>query len=336
MKLTGLAAAVALVLSTAAFANDGIGGLDTGNIKLGHTDKVAMAKEVLDISPDKIDVDYEFLNESPADVHESLVFPLPTYGADDDTHDGYWGQPRGFHILVDGEPRQFSTSVVARFNGRDITAQLKALGLTDKQIALFPGPGDPFKQSAKAYTPEQFAAIRKNGWVTSSSQGVDDIPAWTVSVAYVWYLTFPAGKVVHVHHEYRPFPTIGIGTVQLTASDLRTQACADNAFLADWKKVSKPDGDSRYTEGLFVGYVLKTGNTWKDGIRDFTLRLHRTKPEGLISACFDGQATSPDPLTREYHLTNFHPQRDLSVYFGNIPEVKEPENKRVAPVISGE
>jgi hypothetical protein len=41
-------------------------------------------------------------------------------------------------------------------------------------------------------------------------------------------------------------------------------------------------------------------------------------------------------LTREYHLTNFHPQRDLSVYFGNIPEVKEPENKRVAPVISGD
>lgn len=335
MKLAPFVAALSLTLSASAFANDGIGGVDLGNIKLGHTDKVAMAKEVLDISPNRVSVDYEFLNETDKDVHESLVFPLPPYHSDDGYEDGYFGQPPGFRILVDGQEKPFSTHVVATIEDKDVTAQLRALGLTDRQIALFPGEGNPFDVKTAPFTPAQMAVLKKKGWMTPDSDNKVS-PTWTVSVAYVWYVTFPAGKVLHVHHEYRPFPTVGIGTVQMTSADLKDRACADDAFLADWKKVSKPSGDSRYTSGLFVGYVLETGNTWKDGIRDFTLRLHRPSPAGLISTCFPFKSTAPDPLTSEYHLTNFHPAQDLSIYFGNLPEkLSNPATTRIPPRIGG-
>ncbi|WGS48096.1 DUF4424 domain-containing protein [Paraburkholderia sp. D15] len=337
MKIRPLLASVVFAASISAFANDGIGGVDTGNITLGHTDKVAMAKEVLDIAPDRISVDYEFLNESANDVHESLIFPLPPYGADASQEPGYWGQPHGFRILVDGESKSFSTHVSARFKGKDITAQLHALGLTDRQIALLPGEGAPFDVTAKPFTPAQMNAMRQRGWLEAGAQS-DSIPAWEVSVAYVWYLTFPAGKVVRVHHEYRPFPTVGIPTIDMHPSELREQACADNAFLSDWKKVSQPTADdARQTNGLFVGYILKTANTWKDGSRDFTLRLHRPTPAGLISTCFEGKGQYTDPLTLSWHLNDFHPRRDLSIYFGNIPEQdSDKSEKRVPPVLPGE
>lgn len=338
MRVRALVTAAALVGCTSAWANDGIAGLDTGNLTLGHTDKVAMAREVLEMWPDKITVDYDFVNESDHDVRETLVFPLPRYG--NATHvagDGYYGgQPRGFKILVDGEPKSFSTRVVAYFKGRDITAELHALGLTDRQIALFPGPGAPFSETAKPFTAAQTTALSRRGWLEDESAD-GPTPGWEVSVNYLWYLTFPAGKHVHVHHTYRPFPTIGIATSMMRAAELREQACADTATLAAWKKVSQPLQDGyRQTNGRFVGYVLKTGNTWKDGIRDFTLRLHRLSPTGLVSTCFDAPVADPDPLTREYHLMDFHPAKDLSVYFGNLPDAPDPSEKVIAPVVSGE
>jgi hypothetical protein len=268
-------------------------------------------------------------------VHESLVFPLPPYHSDDGYEQSYFGQPHGFQILVDGQERSFSTNVVATVEGKDITPQLRALGLTDKQIALFPGADDPFDVKTTPYTPAQLVALQKKGWMSLDSQDKES-PTWTVEVAYVWYLTFPAGKVVKVHHQYRPFPTIGINTSLMTSKDLKEQACADNAFIADWKKVSKPADGSRYTPGRFVGYILQTGNTWKDGIRDFTLRLHRMAPTSLISTCFPFKGTNVDPLTREYHLTAFHPAQDLDIYFGNLPEqLPDPSTTRIAPRISG-
>lgn len=61
------------------FANDGFGALGAGGIIIGKTNDIAMAKEVLDISYDKIKVDYEFVNESNHDIIETIVFPMPPY-----------------------------------------------------------------------------------------------------------------------------------------------------------------------------------------------------------------------------------------------------------------
>jgi hypothetical protein len=67
-----------------------------------------------------------------------------------------------------------------------------------------------------------------------------------------------------------------------------------------------------------VSYILKTGNTWKNGIEDFTLNLIKKDPGELISLCFPGGFKKINPTTLQIHLTNFKPQQDLRVYFGNI------------------
>jgi len=65
---------------------------------------------------------------------------------------------------------------------------------------------------------------------------------------------------------------------------------------------------------------LKTANTWKNGIDDFTLRIHKGNPDELISFCFPGQFKKIDDTTFESHLRNFNPQADLDIYFANIKD----------------
>src|SRR5689334_850838 len=123
-------ALAALMFPTAVFANDGIAAVGIGGIVFGKTDAIAMKKEVLTVSYDKISVDYEFLNESGKDVEETIVFPLPPYSAVALPSNAYYGEPNDFSILVDGKPVAFTSRVSALTkDGKDVTAQLKKLGL---------------------------------------------------------------------------------------------------------------------------------------------------------------------------------------------------------------
>jgi hypothetical protein len=70
--------------------------------------------------------------------------------------------------------------------------------------------------------------------------------------------------------------------------------------------------------GTIVDYILMTANTWKDGIRDFTLRLRKESPAEVISLCFPAEFMRVDARTLESHLTHFSPKTDLSIYFSNI------------------
>ena len=69
---------------------------------------------------------------------------------------------------------------------------------------------------------------------------------------------------------------------------------------------------------MWVSYILTTGNTWKNGIEDFTLNLVKGKADELISLCFPGTFTKINPTTLQVKLRNFHPKQDLDVYFGNV------------------
>ena len=60
-----------------AFANDSVAELGTGGLILSRTDAVSMLSENLSISPDKVDVDYVFRNQTEADVEAIVAFPMP-------------------------------------------------------------------------------------------------------------------------------------------------------------------------------------------------------------------------------------------------------------------
>lgn len=67
-----------------------------------------------------------------------------------------------------------------------------------------------------------------------------------------------------------------------------------------------------------MAYVLKTANSWKDGIRDFTLRIQKSRPQEIVSLTFPGTPRRVNRTTLEFRQTNFRPAQDLDIYFGNV------------------
>ncbi|PXX38536.1 DUF4424 family protein [Undibacterium pigrum] len=313
MKKIWLFSLLALA-SFQAIANDGIGSLAVGGVVFRKTDDIAMKKEVLNISWKKISVDYEFLNESNADITETIFFPLPDY--EQDQAPRHSGQPNGFSIRVDGKPVSYKTIVQAFASGNgkeDITAELRKIGLSDEQIAFYPFYS-PFRVKVKPLTKKQMALLEKQAYLKDFGTPV---PGWTVRIAYQWQQHFPAGKSIHVHHEYAPFRSGGPS--ESGSMDKQVKPfCADKTYLDSWHKLHATDKDNVRVTNTVVDYILKTGNTWKNGIEDFTLNLNKEDPQELITLCFPGDFKRISPTKLQLRLLNFKPAADLSIFFGNI------------------
>lgn len=343
-----------------ASANDGIGSLGVGGIvAYGKTDVVAMRTEVLEISTSRIDVAYEFVNESSEPVTLSVVFPLPPFGAT--LPSPTWGgQPPNFSLTVDGEPRPFEVGIratntwsEARSRDADVTDDLMAIGLSPGQIAIFPGafdkPGIKMSmfESGKAFalpvTPVQRRKLIAAGLLVPDPGGLQedepDFPAWDVHITYAWKIAFPPGKVVSVRHSYAPFLTLGSGADlyawHLTKDSL-SEYCASPALV---KRLQKPIAPNESMPGTQVRYILKTANTWKSPIKSFTLRLKKSSPNEIISLCFPGDFIKVDALTLESRLEDFSPGEDLHIqYLDPTRTVDYGKNMRgygEAPRISG-
>jgi hypothetical protein len=302
---------VAALAPGLALANDGVSSVSAGGVVFRKTDAIAMKKEVLNVSQDLISVDYEFVNESSSDVEETMAFPLPVYAAAENPTKTYYGQPDGFTIEVDGKPVGFTTVLVALYAGQAITGELKDLGLTDAQIAFNPAFGPAAKVTP--LSPRQRRQLTELRYF-GDGKNDDAGPLWDVQVNYVWKQKFAVNKVVRVHHAYRPFVAYGP-----SEWGMERAFCADAAFKKAWARLAaKTDGRTVLANNL--GYILKTGNTWKNGIEDFTLNLIKKEPEELISLCFPGTFKKIDARTLQVRLKNFHPTQDLEVYFGNIAD----------------
>ena len=310
------AAFAVLLFPILAQANDGIAGVGAGGIVFRKTDAIAMKKEVLNVSHDLITVDYEFLNESAADVEETIVFPLPAYTAALQPSDTYYGQPDGFSIRVDGKAVPFTSMLVALDDaGNDVTATLRKVGLTTAQIASTPAFGDTPKVPPLAT--QQKRQLHKLELMTNEGPSGPDEPTWRVQVNYVWKQKFPAHQVVRVHHAYHPFVDGGPGAWAVDP-DFGRRYCADASFLKARGRIAARGGMGDAVPAVFVSYILKTGNTWKRGIEDFTLNLVKRKPDELVSLCFPGTFRKLDSNTLQVRLKNFQPTQDLDIYFGNV------------------
>jgi len=298
------------------YESDALGGI----VGLSKTDKVAMSREVLEISPSQIRVELDFVNLVGKDLEVPVMFPLPPY-VGETAEDWRAGEPPDFSVEVDGKKVPFRTVVTADSCGnfgekdwnekevrkceqtkgcdpssfcRDVTKKLKAVGLSDEQIALLPGfpiydhgrHDPPFPRSyrpAPSLTANQAAVLATQHLVLT--EGWDKpFPTWQVHVNYVWLLRIPANRTVKVVHVYRPLASGGEAGWP-DEDRLRDAFCADDAFIRAWKTL-KPSLDFRgYTgvPGAVVDYVLKTANTWNGPIRDFTLRLKKGSPTEIVS-----------------------------------------------------
>lgn len=330
MRYTLPAALLLTLLPSLAWANDGIAGVSAGGIVFRKTDAITMKKEVLNVSHDLISVDYEFLNASPNAVEETIVFPLPAYSAASKMNDTYYGQPDRFLIRVDGKDVGFTTRLIALIDERDVTADLKSAGLSELQIAH----NEHFQLQIKVppLSAAQHAKLRKLGLIGALDDG-EQGPLWRIQVNYIWKQTFPVNKVVRVHHEYQPFYSAGPGESYMDKKEFAKTYCSDKTFFDAYEKVVTRKG-IRYVDVGKVSYILKTGNTWKDGIEDFTLNVIKRHPGELISLCFPGTFTKVDAKRYQVHLLHFRPADNLEVYFGDPTGRVLSSSEGVMPVLN--
>jgi hypothetical protein len=331
MKLAWLLALLCFPLVVRAddgFAAEGLGGVVT----IGKTGLVAMSKEVLEISPSRVSVDFQFNNLTSKDVILPVLFPLPAYTADVPSF-AYSGQPHGFRVEIDGKTTPFKTQVRANSCGymavskncKDVTEALKRIGLSDEQIALFPS-SSPFRRAmgrlpAARLNKQQEGLLLAQGLMTNEAYTSDrlPVPTWAVEVTYNWRMKFPAGRPLRVRHDYAPFASGG-STGYISEAALRGDYCADEKTVTAWRAlpatgVYSSGAVERTNPGRIVDYVLSSANSWAGPIGDFTLRLKKSRPDEVVATCFPAKFRDVDPTTVEAHLVNFVPAKDLRVIF---------------------
>lgn len=113
--LARLAMAISLmfVCPLSLTANDSHARIDAGGIVLLRSEGISMLREVLRISPDRIDVAYVFRNKTAENLSIVAAFPMPRYLVPwyGDRHIGKSGDPVSFRVDVDGQPVTFKTEV---------------------------------------------------------------------------------------------------------------------------------------------------------------------------------------------------------------------------------
>lgn len=314
-----------LLIPVLAHATENIKGVAVGGIVLNNIDRIALKKQVLNISRALVSSDYTLANESNMALEETITFPLPEYAVARQAASAYYGEPAGLTITVDGKPVPFKTLLVARLKDADVTPQLRKLGLTDAQIAYRPSFGVELAYNPLTPAQEQQLATRKL-WTAA------DGPAWTVQPSYVWKQKFPVGEVVKVQYAYRPFVTAAAGSGTLDA-DFAVRYCADKTFMATWKKALAKGGKDSL-DGNHVHYLLKNGNAWKNGIEEFTLNVSKLDKSELLTLCFPGTGRKPQAKTVQFRKANFRPKQDLDIYFGNLGAAEVKHSRGVMPTLN--
>jgi Domain of unknown function (DUF4424) len=318
---SGLLAAV--LISAPLFANDGSAkSTPAGGIQLKREARISMEKERLTISMDRVSVEYEFLNETDQDIATEVAFPVPEY----DIGFQFTAAPsdlEGWHVWVEGKELKYETEAKAMLKGVDQAAVLRRMSI---DIPTF---GHWYYEGAKPVSDIQ--KLPKAAQDQLERLGlVHDFPTWSVRKTYHWSQVFPAHKILHVRHEYKP----ELGLEHLSLANLQGKEKEPYAKLSDscvdpgLRKtlIAAVPNDNGFAEGYieprWVDYILTTANTWKTPIKDFELVIQKPRPEGkkrfYVSLCWDGKIEQRDAETFVTKLTNFIPRQELRVMFFQV------------------
>jgi Domain of unknown function (DUF4424) len=347
-----VAAGFALFTPSAGRADDSAASIAAGGLVTRRETRIVMAKEVLQISPTQVVVDYDFRNDTAADVTTEVAFPVPayTYGPDNPAISA--ASFSDFKLVIGGKPATYQTEAKATLNGKDVTSILTA----DKiDIASFGHLTEPSGNETQTHTPD-IDRLPKAEQQRLAQLGLYDAQdgwgLWTVQLKYHWTQTFPANSTVHIQHQYTPVeggeimlpetlkdvaghvqPTGDADSVKDELADMQRlqDLCPDPGFLSNLIKGidSSAPGYGQYAHPNWVDFILTSANTWKQPIEDFTLIIARgesQEPDAQVFISFCSPQSAPvtklDANRFQVHLTNFVPKDELRIGYFDVPEAK--------------
>jgi hypothetical protein len=323
MRFLPLFAFSAILATCNALADDGAASIAAGGIVMTREPRITMAKEVLFISPGKVDVDYDFRNDTDGDIITEVAFPIPDYEPED-TPASVQGF-NDFKLWVDEKPVHYSIEIRALVNGRDYSSLLRSMGVDVQSFGH--NNDDNTAPQIKRLNATQKERLRKAGLIDKQF----DRPAWKVRKKYYWSQTFPVHATVHIRQEYTPV----LGNSNTIAGTLVTTSKADKNDEELASVCPSPDllgtlrQDEQHPHHLvsiaYVDFILTTANTWKRPIEDFTLNVerppidkdpnHHATAVNLVSFCWDGPVERVDANHFRAHLTDFVPTKEVRIGF---------------------
>lgn len=330
VHLLGTLGCAALVLCIAcasrALANDSSAELSVGGLTFTHNADVSMESEDLTITPESVNVRYQFINQSAKPVTLTVVFPLPDIDLSDP--DANFAMPAddprnfvGFKTKVNGTPVDFDIRQRAVLGDKDVTDSVGAAGLPVLPI----GAQTNRLNELPAQTKERLAQdglLVPSGTDEKGSQLYDG--GWTVKTSIIRQQTFPPGETVVVEHQYRTSVGVSFDTVLRKAvrekgsmapevRRYRADYCITDFFLRGIdRRAGADDANVAGLQEHRISYVLKTGANWAGPIKQFRLVIDKGRPDRLVSFCADG-VKKISPTAFELRIKDFTPTRDLKI-----------------------
>lgn len=300
-------------------ADDSSATLGAGGIEFVHSATVRMAEEDLSISPKSVDIRFVFANDGDHDIDMLMAFPLPdidTGRFSEEPLGATTGDPVnfvGFTVKADGKPVAVSVEQRAIYQGRDVTAIVKSVGL----------PVNVTTQAGFDRLHRLSPAGRKMLIAAGLADFTDsEFPKWTVRTRFYWPQHLPAHHSVVLEQHYQPVT----GTALFSKDELDPKNedgayyvknyCLDAAALPTLAKMIDASRKANPEEGGLLNayttdYILKTGNNWKGPIGRFRLVLDKLKPGNVLSLCWDGPLAKTGATTFETTRENFAPPSDI-------------------------
>jgi hypothetical protein len=321
-----------------------------GSIVPRNQARVAIAREVLRISDRKISVDYDFRNDSSADVTMDLVFPIPPYKNEWDAMDPAAQSFHSFVLSVNDEPVAYQTDATAELNGSDVTKTLQSHHIDIPTFGHLEVGRDQHFRVIRIAVPDFIRLLPKDQH-RLESEGIfereDGFSKYTVNLEYHWTQTFPAHSRVHIRQDFAPvvgftevpaladalqvalLPTSSRTSAMLEpaaveSADLLSGFCANTTFLRSILRAQQIFAQgSGAVLPQWVDFALTSTREWNEPIEDFTLIVEVPEPahgqQTQVSFCSPGAIQRPDADHIQVHLTNFTPAKDLHVGFFNEP-----------------
>jgi hypothetical protein len=303
-----------------------------GGVHFRKEVRISMEKERLWISVDEIKVEYDFLNQTNADITTDVAFPLadrhcrPWMADSDEDLLGYKPQ---FQLWVDGAAQKYKTETQALVHKRIYTTLLRKLGIDVATCGHYQeGKTADFAQLS-AHDVQRLSAL---GLLSPDGK----MPQWTIRQIYYWTEAFPAQRTVHLMHTYKP----GVGQSEQIAVKYLDRAerkkdhvddpgdeapfddyaleesCLDPAvgrkLAHDWAGPDIEDASGYVFQ--WVDYILRTANNWQGPIKDFELNV-QAEDYVWVNFCWDGAVERLAPNRVRVKAVNFSPSKDLRVVF---------------------
>ena len=319
-------------MTSRAFADDTMATMAAGGLVPVKSTKVAMVREDLSIGVHQIRVSYVFRNDSAQDVTATVAFPLPTLNGPDMFHGPFElpGKSRpnfvDFALTVNGKPITPQIEVRAFVDQKDVTAKLRAAGLSPLAITDYKA----FEKMWKSLPKPTLKSLVKSGLIEDEGEKgkPDYYPTWSTKAQFYWTQRFPAHADVRIAHTYKP--VVGGGYLYNPNDRPLSAYCnkpGSQLQVAQLFKTSKiaptRDGSKVIAYLREIGFVLKTANNWNGPIREFHLAVITEHEGDVVSSCAAG-LKQVSPTRYESSLKDFSPNDDLKIAIVELaPEARK-------------